>query len=291
MADTTTVVSGAGAQEQCSFPVYMIYSKWSLQQMDTFLKDYGDVGFLRIVYDNDGKETDRTIAIIPHDAYEALCDEGYGDTKQGGRAYGRGFRITPYVLRDNNFPGEGRTRTLFVPVPKTLGGDDSQVIAAVVDKLTHLSEWGIVEDHSWSVNVPLKSREKGGVRGGCFVSFKRDVPTDRIAMVRVLLTDTYWPEQADSEERSVFRCFWARDRKERPEKTEKTETSEKKGDSEEVKKTREEKKKAAIQKVVKKARPAKTPQKKAPVVPITPQPTLVTEKCTGCDDTDSSLEQ
>jgi len=275
MADTS--VSEVVAQDQVSlpetkekrsFPVYMIYSKWSLLQLDNFLKDFGDVGFLRIVYDNDSKETDRTIAILSDDVYNTLCDEGYGDTKQGSRSYGRGFRITPFVLKENNFPGEGRTKTLFVPVPKTLGSDDSQVIATVVDKLKHLSEWGIIEDNSWSVNVPLKSRERGGVRGGCFVSFKRDIPLECIAMVRILLTDTYWPEQTDTEERSVFRCFWARDRKGLPFR------EEKKVDTEEVKKAREEKKKAAIKRTVKNAKPSKVHQKKAPVVPIVEQPTM-----------------
>lgn len=280
--EITTAVSEAEAQEQCAapaavpsastFPVYLIYSKWSLLQLDNFLKDFGDVGFLRIVYDNDGKETDRTIAILPDTAYDALCEDGYGDAKQGNRSYGRGFRVTPYLLRDSSYPGEGRTKTLFVPVPKTLGTDDSQVIAAVVDKLKHLAEWGIVEDNSWSVNVPLKSREKGGVRSGCFVSFKRDVAIDQIAMVRTLLTDTYWPEQSDTEERAVFRCFWARDRKDRVEKGGKeAKPSE---EDEEAKKARQERKRKAIRKVVKNAKPV---QKRAPVVPLTVQPVLLAE--------------
>lgn len=266
----TTVVNGADAkelqaQEQCPFPVYLIYSKWSLSQMDTFLKDFGDVGFLRIMYDNDGKETDRTIAILPSSTYDALCEEGYGDAKQGTRTYGRGFRLSPFLLKDSSFPGEGRTKTLFVPVPKTLGDDDSQVIASVVDKLKHLAEWGIIEENSWLVNVPLKSREKGGVRGGCFISFKRETPLERIAMVRILLTDTYWPEQEWSEERAVFRCFWKRaDRIDRGDKSEKP-------SADQVQKDNNEKKRDAIRKVVGKARPV---QKKAPVVPITAQPVL-----------------
>ena len=283
MSDTIAV-SGAEAQEQCSFPVYLIYSKWSLPQLDNFLKDFGDVGFLRIVYDNEGKETDRTIAILPPDVYETLCNEGYGEAKQGSRSYGRGLRVTPFLLRDNCFPGEGRTKTLFVPVPKDLGADDSQVIAAVIDKLKHLSEWGIVEENSWSVNVPLRSREKGGVKSGCFVSFKRDVALERIAMVRVLLTDTYWPEQPDETERAVFRCFWARDRKDQDERPPKTDRGNKneKSNGDDVNKAKEDKKRQAIQKMVKKAQPmvkkAQPMVKKAPTVPLTSQPVLKAEQ-------------
>jgi hypothetical protein len=85
----------------------------------------------------------------------------------------------------------------------------------VTDKLKHLSEWGILEDNSWSINIPLKSREEGNLQSGCFISFKREISSRQIAMIRILLTDTYWPEQEDGSERSVFKCFWARDRKER----------------------------------------------------------------------------
>jgi len=178
--------------------VYIIYSRWSLSQLDNFLKDYGDVGFLRIIYDNTGKETDRTIAIITQQVYKSLCNSGYGVSSQGSRSYGKGFKIMPFSMKENNFPGLGRTKTIFVPVPKYFENDDSRVIVAVDDKLKHLAEWDIIPDKSWIVNVPLKSREKGGVNGGCFISFNQEVPIEQIATVRILLTDTYWPEHAEN---------------------------------------------------------------------------------------------
>lgn len=273
MADAT--VSGASAPEELKFPVYLIYSKWSLLQLDNFLKDFGDVGFLRIVYDNDGKETDRTIAILPETVYDYLCEEGYGEVAKGTRSYGRGLRISPFRLKDSSIQGEGRSKTLFVPVPKTL--DDSQVIPAVIDKLKHLSEWGIVQDNSWSVNVPLKSREEGNLQSGCFVSFKRDVSIKQVAMIRVLLTDTYWPDQEDGSDRAVFRCFWARDRKERPAKPQ-GENKFQRGTKQSREKNNvsesDKKKKELIQNTVRKAKPVKIDQKKAPTVPSTAQPTL-----------------
>jgi len=44
----------------------------------------------------------------------------------------------------------------------------------------------------------LKSREYGIGKGGCFVSFKNETPVQNIAMVRVLLTSTYWPEHDET---------------------------------------------------------------------------------------------
>jgi hypothetical protein len=261
MADTS-VDNGvstpeAHSIEETTFPVFLIHSKWSLNKLDTFLSNYGDVGFLRIVFDKDGNETDRNIAVLPESVYTALCKDGFDK-----RQYGKGFVISRYSLRENNFPGEERTSTLFVPVPKDLSADDDTVVSAIDDKLKHLSEWEIIPENSWSVNAPLKSREKGGIRGGCFVSFKRDVPLSCRAMVRVLLSDTYWPasDEGLTDERSVFHCFWARAHKEHH--SEKS-FSKKEEESDEVK---EAKKVESIQKLAKKAKPAKTstvPTKKA----------------------------
>lgn len=277
MADTS-VNNGVSTPEvsngeNLNFPVYLIHSKWSLTKIDTFLGDYGEVGFLRIVYDKDGNETDRNIAILPESSYNALCEDGF-DRRQ----YGKGCVIAPYVLRDNNFPGEERTNSLFIPVPKDLSADDETVVSTINDKLKHLSEWKIIPVDSWSVNAPLKSREKGGIRGGCFVTFRKDVPIECRAMVRVLITDTYWPdlEENGSDDRPVFRCFWARSRKERSERPDKR--GDKKGQSEqESDEVKEAKKKEAIQNVVKKAKPVKGKvTKKGSTVPIpsTNQPTL-----------------
>lgn len=269
LVDSVVETQEVSTQETPVFPVYLVHSRWSLTKLDAFLSDFGDVGYLRIVYDNAGSETDRTIAVLPQATFDELCNEGY-DRRQ----YGKGFVISPFLLKDNNFPGEGRTKTLFVPVPKNLSADDETVVNTITDKLKHLAEWGIVPVESWSVNAPLKSREKGGIRGGCFISFKRDVPLECLAMVRVLLTDTYWPEYGVEEERAVFRCFWARDRKDR--------TKGPKGDKgaldpeqdQQLKEARETRKREAIQKVVKKAKPVKGQRKKAPTVPVAVQPTL-----------------
>ena len=286
MADATNAGDVAEVQTQIDFPVYMIYSRWSLNTLDEFLINYGGAGFLRIVFGKEDKETDRTIAILTKNTYDSLCDAGYGENKREDRSYGQGFRVTPFLLNENSYPGEGRNKTLFVPVPKVLGGDDSWVTDAVTEKLQHLAEWDIVPASSWSVKVPLKSREQGGVRGGCFISFKRDVPLERIAMTRVLLTDTYWPDSEAVTERSIFRCFWARDRESRDDREEKgdrqhddgaAETRKSPEDAKKAKeKAQEEKKRRAIQKFAKKARPVQA--KKAPILPVATQPVLLEDK-------------
>ena len=254
--------------ETLTFPVYIIHSKWSLLRLDDFLSKYGEVGFLRIIYDRYKRETDYTIAILPESSYNALCADGFNI-----RHYGKEVFITPYALRDNNFPDSESTNVLFIPVPKELSENEELVIGAINDKLAHLSEWNIIPVDSWTINAPLKSREKGVIRGGCFVSFRRDIPIESRAMVRVLITETYWPDFAENsaEERPIFSCFWAHRRKER------TEPSSKKLEHQESPEIKESKKREAIQKVVKEAKPLKgtTSRKTATsAVPVTSQPTL-----------------
>lgn len=200
-------------------PVYMIHSSWSLNQIDKFLKQYGTVGFLRIVYDSKGKEThDLNIAILQEGMYEALAADGRGD-----RGSARGLTVSPFLLHPGHLPkkgSKGTKSTLFVPVPGPLKLDDDTVMAVINAKLQHLADWGILPTNSWSLNIPMVSRELGHIRSGCFISFlpefKLSIPD--IAVIRVLLTDTYWTEAKDGAERPVFQCHWARERGNRGER-------------------------------------------------------------------------
>lgn len=185
-------------------PVYIIHSNWSLPTLDRFLSGYGTVGFLRIMYDANRKETKRSLAILPVESYEALIRDGYGKTHRNTR---KGFAIAPYHL----VPGTHPVRSLFIPIPSEFLSDESAVLDTVRDKMVHLEEWGIVPARSWKLHVPLRSRELGTVVGACFLSFSERVTIQDIAMVRVLLSDTYWPAVGENDSvRSFFQCFWSR---------------------------------------------------------------------------------
>lgn len=263
------------------FPVFMIRSKQSLEALDQALSVYGDVGYLRVVYDGEGNETDRSIAVFSFDMFEALCADGY-DT------YSRthDMVVSQFALLKNHLPGPGRLNSLFISVPKNEAFTEAFVRSAIVSKLQHLSTWNIIPSNSWKITIPLKSREHGGVRGGCFVSFSAEVSAYAVAMLRLLLTDTYWPEHAEGTDREVFKCFWTRDRK----GDGKSETGESEDGEEQKELTPEEKaakiereKAERIKKIAGSAetlgsRPSaakgKGKGKKAPVVPVTEQPSL-----------------
>ena len=233
------------------FPVYLVYSSWSISAIDEFLQNHAKTigeevgsGLIRLVYDSNGKETNRNIVILSDTIYSSLIKNGY-DHKD----YGRDFLVTPFQLRENYFPSKGKTTNLFVPVPNEFLLNDLFATETILDKLKHLSDWGILPESSFSVKPFLPSREEGKIKGGCFISFKKDVSMESRAMARLLLTDTYWPKTSDVQDPPSFQCFWSRLRKDLrnpvPEKLPPTE--------EEIKKTKDLKKANQIKSLVNKA--------------------------------------
>lgn len=231
MSSTSTVTEGSKPNTPIStqtFKVYLIHSRRSLTSIEGFLNGYADskngdgIGYIRIVYDREGHETNRTIAILSDSVYDRLLKDGCDRHRDG-----RDFAISPFTLKDFNFPGEGRTNSLFVPVPESLRGHSDEVVQAISDKLAHYADWDVLPDQSWTIKPVLVSREVGDIKNGCFISFKNDVTVESRAMIRVLLSDSYWPirhtdnlEDSDDDKKEIFQCFWARAPKPKVEKTE-----------------------------------------------------------------------
>jgi hypothetical protein len=210
--------------------VYLIYSCKSLVELDEFLSKYGTVGYLRVIYDKTESVTDRTVAIMTPETFQNLCKDGYLYSNKGNGNLD--FKITPFLVNKKNYPYEGHTSSLYIPVP--VGFDYKTVYDTVNAKLNHLADWDIIPHHSWSIFLTQGSRspEAGstmcdknntenktvspssggqlhsgvnpassgqplnGVKG-CYVSFN-NVIIDLIVTVRTLLNDTYWPDQNDN---------------------------------------------------------------------------------------------
>ena len=199
--------------------VYIVFSKWDVKKIVQHCRTYGDVLWSRLVYDKNGNETDRTLVILPDETYEGLVQDGYGqgDHKKVKNNKVVGFRIVPYILREDQ--EHANTRTLFVPAPKDYRDSTLAVEHIVNDKLRAMASFKVISSDSWCIDVPARSRESGEVKSGAFISFDNDLERGRIAMTRLLLNDTYWPEADGKESHAVFRCYWARERAEQPEKS------------------------------------------------------------------------
>ena len=198
-------------KQTMSFPLYLIYSKKPLNYLSGIIAKHGDSNpFLRVVL-NKTVDTNRTIALISDKAYDNLCKADYNKKHKHSD-----FFIQPFILTDRDFPREGRNGNLFIPVPREFSTDYDYVTQTIEDKIQLLVDWGILEPNSWSLKVPIKSRHDGALRGGCFLTFDRTVHPERVAVARLVLHDTYWPDEDSYDDKKVqdyFRCVWAHNRK------------------------------------------------------------------------------
>jgi hypothetical protein len=194
-----------------NFDVYLIKSKWTLLRIDEFLSKFeGEVGFLRIVLDKLGNETDRTIALLSSKLYNNLCDDGLNKLGED-----TGFQVSKFILKQSSLPCEYKTKNLFIPVP--LNYTENTIIKVISEKLKHLADWNIISMNSWNIHIPIKSREFGKIKGCCFISFDESIAIENIAMVRILLTDTFWQSHKNRQKNDILRCFWAIDNKKKNE--------------------------------------------------------------------------
>lgn len=199
---------------ETKYSVFMIHSSWSLDSISEFIANHGDedkIGYMRVRYDRERRPTNQTIALLHESVYTSLAEAGYDRHN-----FGTDFSVKRLYLTQGNYPGEGRSSTLFIPIPRDLGMTEREIQDKVHSKLTMMSDWGILPAKCWNVRTPLKSRETGESSGGCFVSWKKDVEPEAIAVAKLVLDDGYWEEDIDA----FFRCFWARERPPREEPAE-----------------------------------------------------------------------
>jgi hypothetical protein len=180
------------------FHVYMIHSTYKIQTILLLLSRYGPVPYIRLVRNIDGSETNRRIVIIDDNSYSKLKDKGYNVRKNSSE-----FTISPFVVGKHHYPNEGRSWSFFVPFPESI--DSPKLIHKILtEKLMNLNNLGILLTDSWNINIPTTDNY---ANSGCFIYFKKDVPFDSIAMVRILLDDTKWAEYLPNS--YTLRAFWS----------------------------------------------------------------------------------
>lgn len=194
--------------EDISFPVYIIHSAKSMPTVTEILNRFGGYKFLRITRNRYGQENPSYIAILDDRVYQKICDYGYG----GPNALQNiPIKVDPYRLDSKNL--KERKRSLFIPLPSIVMINDVQLNEFIESKLNLLVDCGIIEEKSYEIRIPLKSREYGWISKGCYIDFKENVPMKRIAMTRLILNDTRWPdvylsEELESDKIPILRCNW-----------------------------------------------------------------------------------
>lgn len=190
-----------------TYKVAVIYSSWSIQSITDKLSEYGssdDFAMLRVDR-HKGEETNRTICLMDSDFFDSMISSGYDRRK-----YGEDFSMTEYQIRDHNYPKEGETDSLYIPLPKSLTGAECQ--QQMQRKLDTICGFGVCTVDDIKINIPMKSRDTGEHNGLLFLSVKKELPKECITVFKILIHDTWW-YTSDDERVSLCRCYWARERK------------------------------------------------------------------------------
>src|SRR5438105_10002778 len=140
-------------------PLYVIYSRWSFDDIYGFLGRYtndpkSDIGSLRVDYDLSGRDTHRTFVLLSNSVANALRKEHLDQPNHSGFSFSR-YRVKDFVPNGDSKP----TRSLCVPLPNNLGMKGSEISALIKSKLSEAIEFGIINSNDVTVTVPLGSRE------------------------------------------------------------------------------------------------------------------------------------
>lgn len=198
--------SEMATQQEKQYPVFLIYSQWSIQNLKEFIQKSmrtpnARIGDIHIDRDRSGNETNRTVTLMDENIYEALIEQGYGR-----RNFNYDFSIARYNLKPYHYPPANYTYNFYIPLPKDEPGiTGTKVKQFLNSRLKIFSEFGLIPSNSYSIVVPLVSRETDEPRGTCFVMFNRaQEDPSGVVLAKVLLDNTLWFDDG-----TLLKCFWA----------------------------------------------------------------------------------
>lgn len=156
--------------------------------------------YLKVIKDNHGKETDRTIAFLDENVFTLLMQHNRPD-----------FTIEPFVVPKSFLPNDSEyTYNFCIPFPKQdsiidHSKRDSYYIRQIESKLSPFISQGALAHGSYKITIPVVSRERNETKGIAFVSFHPSVSKNNIALIRYILDGSLWDDRVNH-----MRCSWAR---------------------------------------------------------------------------------
>jgi hypothetical protein len=195
--------------KRLKFPVYIVKSSWSLVNIRDFLAvQFGasleDIYHIKIDR-KQGQETNRTIIMMNPKIYDDAISQKYRN-----KVAGIDFMITEYVLREYNYPKEGYSNNLYIPLRDDINVTDAN--ESLCEFFENCVKAGLISSTDYRIDIPLKSRETGQHAGAAYIVFGHKIDIETIAMIRVLLNDThiYHESETGELERILINCYWAR---------------------------------------------------------------------------------
>ena len=190
---------------QKSYKLAVIYSNWAVPTITDFISAESETGYGPMKIDrNKGNETNRTLCVLTDKLFNAMM------SKYGRRDQNLDFVMSEYKLREHNFPRQGEVNNLFIPLPIQLSATECH--QQIEQKLEALYQMDVTQATNVKLHIPLKSREHDKHNGLAFLTFSNSDLND-VAVVKLMLNDTWWTNEADLEWSTLTKCYWAKERK------------------------------------------------------------------------------
>jgi len=156
--------------------------------------------YIKVVRDKFNRQTDRTLCFMNEKIYTHLLQQTRPDLK-----------IEPFLTPKNFHPNlQTYTYNFCIPFPSlpedqySNSNRDKTFVDEIKDKLQPFIFHGIIPYDSYSLHIPVVSREKNETKGIAFLTFHSSIDKDILANIRYLLDGTKWKDH------SVMRCLWGK---------------------------------------------------------------------------------
>ncbi len=205
----------------------LIYSSLSSDEIEEFLEKYGSGIFssIKISVDKDGNETRRSLVFLQEDVYDDIIE-----SKMDRAKYDFDFSIKEFELSERNLPGEKHERNLFVFLPYNMSLQDARIL--MKDQLQDIFSCDVIQPTDVNIEIPSTSRVGSGEsKGFAILKFKKDIPVETIACIKMFLNGSKWVSQLavdDTENAEAYdnscRVQWVNKREPRENKKKDTTT-------------------------------------------------------------------
>ena len=207
-----------------NYNLYVIYSDLSVSTLrdelnSVDLSEYSNgkpnVGLMHIDY-KDGKETNRTIAVLSRHLYAYLEENGFTENHPDNL-----YRVKPYIAQNPEKvrPRKDQKYEFYIHYPVKYETTNEEVISRVKQILSHYGEFSnFFNAENINVHIPIRVRNLEPEKRFVLVKFYGPVRYNYNAIIaaRLILHNHRWTTSSSE----LVNCVWVKSKPERVDKRE-----------------------------------------------------------------------
>lgn len=185
------------------YPVYMIFSKSSVAEINRILSSQGLPGQifgLKAELDRENRDTNRTMAILGR----SFSGVTHNEKRR------KGWSVDRFNLIDSG----NETRSLCVTIPKGRSGEmyeitGQEVFDEVTEKIQPFIQASMLGPLDYQIDIPCVNRQNDIPRSCCYINFNEYVSLTIIKFIRCFLHRSTWNlERVNHANSDLFHVFF-----------------------------------------------------------------------------------